>query len=73
MKINFIKEFNKDLGIVISNKIQNKDFTSKKGFYWGGFLLSYILLKPWYIYYKGKLERKVRLKKLKDEGKYILN
>jgi hypothetical protein len=77
MKINFIREFQKDLNIVIINKLHNKAHLSSssyyfKGLYWVLAASFYIMAKPWYIYYIGKLERKFKIKKLKDEQIYCV-
>jgi hypothetical protein len=77
MKINFLREFRKDLNIVIIDKLHKKEHkhsssSYNKGIIWGLALIFYILAKPWYIYYKGKLERNYKIKKLKEKEMYSL-
>ena len=75
-RLNFLKEFNKDLHTVIVNKVHRKgnyiDRNNYNRFYWTFLTFIYIISKPWYIYYKGKVERKYRIKKLKEESKFVL-
>jgi hypothetical protein len=44
----------------------------KDKFLFVAFLSVYILSKPVYIYYKGFCEKELRIKKLKAEGKWVL-
>jgi hypothetical protein len=74
MRLNLFREFKKDLNIAVSNEIVKAG--SKNGIgkiiLFGVFFTTYILSKPFYNYYKGRLERKYKIKELKKNGEYVL-
>jgi len=74
MRFNLLKEFKRDLNIVVLNEMNYSG--SKKGIgkiiFFGLFFTTYILSKPFYNYYKGRLERKYKIKELKKSGEYVL-
>ena len=74
MRFNLLKEFKRDLNIVVLNEMNYSG--SKKGIgkiiLFGLFFTTYILSKPFYNYYKGRLERKYKIKELKKSGEYVL-
>ena len=74
MRFNLLKEFKRDLNIVVLNEMNYSG--SKKGIgkiiLFGLLFTTYILSKPFYNYYKGRLERKYKIKELKKSGEYVL-
>jgi hypothetical protein len=75
MKLNIIKEFKKDFTIAFYNEIQKlgSRMEMRKVFLLGFLIMGYIYSKPFYIFYKGRLERKYKLKQLKKNDLYVLD
>lgn len=75
MKLNIIREFRKDFNIAFNNEVLKlgSRMEMKKIFLLGFLISGYIYSKPFFIFYKGKLERKYRIKDLKKKGEYILD
>jgi arginine/ornithine N-succinyltransferase beta subunit len=75
MKLNLFREFQKDLNIVVSNEIMKTGSKNGIGRLIGFSALAcaYILSKPFYNYYRGRLERKHKIKQLKIKGEFIMD
>jgi hypothetical protein len=74
MRLNLIREFTKDLNIVVSKEINKAGSKSeiRTIILFGLFFTTYIISKPFYNYYKGRLERKYKIQKLKKNGEFVL-
>ncbi len=76
MKLNpfrFYSEFRKDLNLTVATEMQRFGKPSQLRTLILGcvFFIAYIYSKPFFIYYKGKCERKFRIEELKRNGEYI--
>ena len=74
MKLNLFRGFQKDLNIVVSNEIMKTGSKNGIGRIIGFSALAcaYIISKPFYNYYKGRLERKYKIKQSKIKGEFIM-
>jgi hypothetical protein len=76
MKIHFYREFNKDLNYVVNREIKNlaspPSIKIRNIIFLGFLFCSYLYSKPFYIYYKGRLERKYKIEELKKNGEFVL-
>lgn len=74
IKLKIFKQFNEDLkAAVISDAKSALSKNTKAKIFFGLFLASYILSKPFYHQYTSYLMRKKKIEILKQEGKFIIN
>ena len=73
--MNLFRDFKKDFGLAVYNDIQrtSKTINLKYVGIYGILITIYILSKPIFITYMGNMEKKVRLEKIKAEGKFCLD
>jgi len=72
-QFNILKKFNEDLkAAVIFDAKSPLNKNTKSKLFFGLFLISYILSKPFYIYYTNYLLRLKKIEQLKKEGKFII-
>ena len=73
IKLNFFRRFNKDMQEAVLYDAKNilKKRTKEK-FFFGMIVFSYILSKPFYNQYSARFIRYEKIRKLKEEGLYVL-
>lgn len=71
MKFNLIKEFKKDLNDSVANNLRQSTNTKHTILFLIAFGI-FIFSKPYFMYYKGYLDRKRRIEILKKEEKWVL-
>lgn len=74
IKLNIFKQFNEDLkAAVIYDAKSALNKNTKAKIFFGIFLASYILSKPFYIQYTSYLVRQRKIDDLKQSGKFVIN
>lgn len=71
---NIIREFKKDFGLTVFNDSKNvsKRVNLRTLMVYCSLLTLYVLSKPFYLVFMANLEKKYRLNKIKEEGKFIM-
>jgi hypothetical protein len=76
ISFNLLKQFKEDLNKAVVNDIKSnrtKRLSIQNVIFFSGFLGTFILFKPFFIYYKGYFERLEKIEQLKRKNKFVLD